>query len=425
VQYPHEDRYIRLDGSPFPVEIIAAPLVYRGRPALQVIVQDISERKHAAEIIEASERRLSLIFNTVRDVLFLLAVEPDDSFRFVAINPNFLTTTGLREEQVVGKQIEEVLPETAHALVVSLYKKAIRENTSVRWEEVSEYPAGTLYGEVTVTPYRDADGICTHLVGVVHDITDIRRAEIEIRKLNQDLEQRVTERTSQLQTANKELESFSYSVSHDLRAPLRAISGFAGIIARRHRKDLNEEGQHYVDNIVLASERMGHLIDDLLTYSRLGREGTRHVPVSLASLLAEIKMNLQSRLDEMDAKVEIAEDLPTILGDQTLLSQVFTNLLENAITYHKPNVPPMVTVDWHAEGDQVVIRVSDNGIGIAVENQEKIFNMFQRLHSEDEYPGTGIGLANVKKCLNLLGGQVAVESIVGEGTTFSVSLPKG
>jgi signal transduction histidine kinase len=277
---------------------------------------------------------------------------------------------------------------------------------------------------VTVTPYQNADGVCTHLVGAVHDITEIKRAEIEIQKLNQELEDRVTERTAQLLAANKELESFSYSVSHDLRAPLRAISGFSSILARRHRKDLNEEGQHYMDNIVQASARMGYLIDDLLIYSRLGREGVRRVPVSLANLMADLKRNMQSRLDEIQAEVDIADGFPTIIGDQTLLNQVFTNLLENAITYHKPDVPPKVTVDWQIEDDQVVIRVSDNGIGIAVENHEKIFNMFQRLHSDDEYPGTGIGLANVKKCLNLLGGRVTVASSVGQGTTFSIYLPK-
>ncbi len=192
-----------------------------------------------------------------------------------------------------------MLPETAHALAIGRYKQAIGENKTVRWEEVSAYPTGTLYGEVTVTPYQNAAGVCTHLVGVVHDITEIRRAEMEIRKLNQELEHRVADRTAQLQAANKELESFSYSVSHDLRAPLRAISGFAAIIARRHREDLNEEGQHYVDNIVQASARMGHLIDDLLTYSRLGREGVRRLPVSPTSLLIEIKKNMQSRLDEI------------------------------------------------------------------------------------------------------------------------------
>jgi len=239
-----------------------------------------------------------------------------------------------------------------------------------------------------------------------------------------ELELRVQERTAQLQVANKELESFSYSVSHDLRAPLRAISGFSEIIARRHRSNLNEEGQHYIDNIVQASERMGHLIDDLLTYARLGRKGVRREPVSLASLVSEISRNMQSRLAEIHGTLNVAEDLPTVIGDQTLLSQVFTNLLENAFIYHKPDVPPQVSLTYYNEDQHVVVKVSDNGIGIPLEYQEKIFNMFQRLHSEEEYPGTGIGLATVRKSVELLGGGVWVESKEGEGSTFFVRLPK-
>jgi signal transduction histidine kinase len=237
-----------------------------------------------------------------------------------------------------------------------------------------------------------------------------------------ELEQRVQERTAQLQVANKELESFSYSVSHDLRAPLRAISGFSAIIARRHRANLNEEGQHYVDNIVQAGERMGQLIDDLLTYSRLGRAGVRREPVALAELLAEINRNLHSRLAEINGVLNIEQNLPVVIGDRTLLSQVFTNLLENAFTYYKPDVAPQVSVAYHIEDPYVVVKVTDNGIGIPPEYQEKIFNIFQRLHSEDEYPGTGIGLATVKKSVELVGGRVWVESTPDKGSTFFVRL---
>jgi PAS domain S-box-containing protein len=381
------------------------------------------ERRRAQEAIEASERRLSLIFDTVGDVLFLLSVEPGDVYRFASVNRKFLEVTGLRPEQVVGKRVEEVLPETAHALVLTKYREAIRENRTVQWEEVSHYPAGTLYGQVVVAPARDASGNCTHLIGSVHDITEIRRAEEEIRTLNQELEQRVHERTAQLQAANKDLETFSYSVSHDLRAPLRAVSGFAEIIARRHRAALNEEGRHYVDNIVQASERMGHLIDDLLSYSRLGRQAVRRAPVPLREILDPLARDLAGRLREIGGTLEIAEDLPTVTGDRTSLTQIFTNLLENAMTYRLAAAPSRVAVDSKADGDRVVVRVSDNGIGIPREHQEKIFNIFQRLHGEDEYPGTGIGLATVKKCAELLGGRVWVESVVGEGSIFFVELP--
>jgi PAS domain S-box-containing protein len=419
-------RFVRPDGT---VAWVMGQVVPEMNSENQLVgyvgtITDITERKRAEAALQASERQLSQIYASISDVLYYLAVEPDDRFRFISVNSAFLTATGLTEDQIIGKLVQEVIPEPAQALVLGNYKEAIRTKKAVGWEEVSVYPAGKKYGEVSVTPILDANGNCFRLIGIVHDITYRKHAEEEIRKLNADLEQRVKERTARLTAANKDLESFSYSVSHDLRAPLRAINGFASIISRRHRAELDEEGQHYVDNIVQASEQMGHLIDDLLNYSRLGREGIRHVPVSLASLMIEIRKNMQSRLEEIHGTIEIAEGLPTVIGDQTLLNQIFTNLLENAITFHKPDLPPIVAITWRIEDDQVIVQVSDNGIGIPAEYQDKIFIMFQRLHSEDEYPGTGIGLANVKKSVELLGGSVWVESKVGEGSTFFVRMPK-
>jgi signal transduction histidine kinase len=170
---------------------------------------------------------------------------------------------------------------------------------------------------------------------------------------------------------------------------------------------------------------MGHLIDDLLAYSRLGRQAVRRQVVPLRDVLAQIAGDLAGRLTEVGGQLSLPAELPVVQGDPTMLSQIFTNLLGNALTYCRPDTPPQVVVSCHREAGYVIVRVADNGLGIPAEYQAKIFNVFQRLHSEETYPGTGIGLAIVKKSVELLGGQVGVESVVGEGSTFWVKLPEG
>ena len=237
-------------------------------------------------------------------------------------------------------------------------------------------------------------------------------------------EDRYRKLAEKLQWANAELETFVYSVSHDLRAPLRAIRGFAEILAHRQRANLNEQGQHYLDNIVQASAQMGLLIDDLLAYSRIGRQAVSRQPVPLCDLLARVTDSLATRIDETGAHIDIPDDLPVLQSERTLLIQILSNLIANALTFHRPSVPPRVAVSCQAEPDHFIIRVADNGIGIPSEHYNRIFNVFQRLHDQDEYPGTGIGLAIVKKSVELLGGKVGVESVVGEGSTFWVKLPR-
>ena len=422
--YVGEWHHIKKDGSVISIIATSHDLVYMGRQARIAVVTDITERKQAEEEIHASQRQLSLIYSNVFDAIYYLGVEPHDCFRFLSVNQTFLNLTGLQETQIANKLVHDIIPEPSLSMVVENYKRAIDGKKTVHWEEITVYPAGKKIGLVTITPLFDPYGLCTNLIGTVHDITERKIAEEEIQKLNQTLEDRVAERTAQLVAINKELESFSYSISHDLRAPLRAIYGFSQILSSRHRPSLNDEGQQYMDYIVEASVRMEQLINDLLNYSRLGRKSLDMRPIPLSEIIGDIHSDFQQKLEEIGAKFNVDKELPQILGDESMLRQIFTNLIENAITYRRTDVTLEINITCGLDADGYVLKIADNGIGIPKEYWEKIFNIFQRLHSEDKYPGTGIGLATVRKAVSMLNGTIWVESVVGEGSIFLIQFPE-
>ncbi len=268
-------------------------------------------------------------------------------------------------------------------------------------------------------------GLAERTVELHQEIVEHKRAERKLHRYRLHLEEMVDQRTAELQIANQDLEDFAYSVSHDLKAPLRAITGFSEIISRRHRDSLNEEGRRYFDHIVAGGDHMNRLIEDILRYSRLGRHAVQVRPVPLADVFSALADTFQDRLKEVGGRLEIPDDPPTVRADPTLLSQIFTNLVDNGLSYHRPDVAPRVEIRWRTEGDRVIVSVGDDGIGIPAEFQEKAFNIFQRLHSDTAIPGTGIGLAIVKKAAAMIGGRVRLESAEGEGCTFHVDLPLG
>ncbi|KPA16532.1 multi-sensor signal transduction histidine kinase [Candidatus Magnetomorum sp. HK-1] len=228
-----------------------------------------------------------------------------------------------------------------------------------------------------------------------------------------------------LKKANAELEGFTYSVSHDLRAPLRSIIGFSEILSKRYRnKSMDEKGLHYLDNIIQAGKQMGMLIDDLLDYSRVGQGGVTIETFHLGELLDKIIKGLNSKINETNGTINLSENMPTIKSNITLITQVFSNLLSNALTFHHPDTPPVIDIKFEEIFNYWCITISDNGIGISKEHQSRIFNVFQRLHTQDEYPGTGIGLSIVKKAIETTGGVIELHSEQGLGTSFTIKLPK-
>jgi signal transduction histidine kinase len=243
-----------------------------------------------------------------------------------------------------------------------------------------------------------------------------------IETFNHELEARVAARTLALTRSNAELEAFAYSVSHDLRAPLRAVSGFSEILNESHGTQLDAEGRRYLDNVKRAADHMNHLIDDLLQFSRVGHSAVKIETVALAPMLHNLTMLFQSRLAP-GGRIEIAAPLASPSGDPRLLKQILANLIDNAIKYQPAGQSPIIKISAVPTDDHVAIRVADNGIGIAPEYQEMIFKVFQRLHDEDAYPGTGIGLAIAQKAALLMNGSLTIESAPGQGSIFTLRLP--
>ncbi|QQS05798.1 MAG: PAS domain-containing protein [Fibrobacterota bacterium] len=271
--------------------------------------------------------------------------------------------------------------------------------------------------------HRDAQGKALRMIGVNIDITERQEAAQELERHRSHLEDLVQERTAQLEAANRELESFCHSVSHDLRAPLRHLDGFTRLLVSDCRESLGGDGQRYVDTIASAARKMGVLIDDLLEFSRTSRQEMGAVRVDMNAVLREALLPLQE--ESAGRAVEwVIGDLPSVQGDHNLLRQVWANLLQNAVKYSHPREKARIEIKGWTEGEELRYSVSDNGVGFDMRFAGKLFGVFQRLHRQDEFEGTGIGLAIVHRIVSRHGGCIWAQSALDQGATFTIALPK-
>jgi PAS domain S-box-containing protein len=275
---------------------------------------------------------------------------------------------------------------------------------------------------MTVTKLMDEAGKPIGIASTERDITERKREEEEIRKLNAELEQRVHERTRRLEEANKELESFSYSVSHDLRAPLRHVQGYVDMLAREAEGQLSDEGRRYLKTITDASREMGELIDDLLAFSRMGRAEMMETRVNLDSLVRDTLRDLEPATRERNLVWKIPP-LPAVQGDAAMLKLALANLLGNAVKFTRPRDPAQIEIGRDGmEGERVILFIRDNGVGFDPRYAHKLFGVFQRLHRADEFEGTGIGLANVRRIISRHGGRTWAEGALDRGATCYFTL---
>ncbi|MBS0336302.1 MAG: PAS domain S-box protein [Proteobacteria bacterium] len=391
---------------------------WQDEQAILVSHQDITELESLRRETQTLGERFAKVFDLSPTPIVVGAIEDG---HYLAVNEAWLQLHGYSREELAGRgslSLGVWADPADRARIVDMISRGIEvRRMPVRFRKKSGEIFETLYS-ATLADWEGTRAI----IATPQDVTEINRASREIRRLNETLEERVGQRTAELEQSNRELESFSYSVSHDLRAPLRAMSAFSALLAARPAVAADSEAAGYARRINAAASRMGTMVDALLQFSRLSRQEVALRPVPLAAEVEAITAELAQAAAGRRLRWVVGP-LPTVRGDPALLRLVLQNLLENAVKYTARCAEAVIEVDATQAGGETVVRVRDNGVGFDMRYADKLFGVFERLHADGEFEGTGIGLANARRIVQRHGGRIWCTAAPGQGAAFYFALP--
>jgi PAS domain S-box-containing protein len=383
---------------------------------LSRILGDLDERQEVEARLQRANQFLESLLENIPTMIF--AKDAKD-LRFVRLNRAGEQLLGLHRDELLGKSDFDLFPAGQAEFFTLKDRQVLAQGDiiDIPMEEIDTRAQGRRILHTRKVPVRDESGKLALLLGISMDITEQKATELRIVRLNAELKRH----SSLLESSNQELESFCYSVSHDLRAPLRAINGYAQLLEQEHSGRLSSDALRYVQTICAASERMAQLIDDLLEFARLGRQTLERNEVDMTAVARNAAKEVIESRPAPQPEV-IIEELPRTLGDRRMLHLAWLNLLDNAVKYTSGVAAPKIKVWAEIKGNEIVYAVRDNGIGFDMRYYDKLFGVFQRLHANPEYPGTGVGLAITQRIIARHGGRIWGESLPGSGATFYFSM---